>query len=117
VDKEKMLLLISEAMDKGASINIHVPQYRHDENWRKVTKVEASDFINRFNELVDGEIGHDLHEKIGVENLIVDNGQIRVVATYFPSKGELVKDLTQKIEMLNQKVVYLQEDSGGDKIA
>jgi hypothetical protein len=92
MDKEKVLQLISEAIDKGASISVHVGQYNQGQEWPwdKHTKEDAEAFINRFQEAIGGgEIRHDSNEF--ADGLTVFTDKIRGVFSYFPYMQEDVK--------------------------
>lgn len=93
MNKEKILQLISIAMDKGAEISIHVPQFNPNQNWEKVSKGEATELISAFNEELEAEVEHNINVEAGCEGLTIDNRKIRVHASYIPFMIEDV-DLT-----------------------
>jgi hypothetical protein len=94
MNKEKVLALISEAMDKGAWVSVHVGQFNQGMAWPwdKHTKEEAESYINRFEEaLGGGEIENNSNEENRLDDFEVEKGKIRAIFSYFPYMEEDVK--------------------------
>jgi hypothetical protein len=92
MNKEKVLQLISEAMDKGASINVHVGQFNQGQEWPwdKHTKEDAEEFITRFQKAIGGgEIEHNSNKYC--DGLTVFTDKIRGTFSYYPYMVEDVK--------------------------
>lgn len=52
MNKEKLMQLVSEALDKGATLNLFIPQYRKTEDWSPVSKEEAFKIATDFAEAI-----------------------------------------------------------------
>ncbi len=92
VKKEQILQLVSEAIDKGAYVRVHVGQYDQTNEWpwEKHTKEQAEDYINRFKEALGAErIEHDSGERC--DSVEVRTNKISVAFSYFPYMEEDIK--------------------------
>lgn len=89
MNKEAVLQLISEAIDKGAYISVHVGQFieKEEGTWGKRNKEEALDFVTRFQEAIGGgEI--ETSSGTAADCVFVDNVQFRGAHSYFPYMEE-----------------------------
>jgi len=83
MNKPQLLELISDAIDKGASISIHLGQY--SKNWEPINAEQALATVEDFAFAIGTEnIDRSSNGEINVNSFVVDNGNFRVTASYIP---------------------------------
>jgi Zn ribbon nucleic-acid-binding protein len=90
MDKEKVLRLISEAIDKGASIGVYVGQYDKGNEWVNHNEEEAQNYIVEFSKAIGGgEVKHEPSEI--ADSFVVSHNNFYVSFSYLPLMEEDVK--------------------------
>lgn len=110
MDKEKLMQLLSEAIDKDASIRIHFSQYHSDEESTPVTKVEAQELIGLFAEAL-GTI--NIEHKVGdphADSFVIKEGDYRVCCSYIPSPEEKMDGKHKRIAQLEKELAELKKE-------
>jgi hypothetical protein len=94
MNKEKLLQLLSDLIDRGASISVYVPQFDKTDQWpwHKVTKEEALQMAERAQDAIDAPVEEEKGE-YGFDHLVVTNEEkdIRFCFSYHPYMVEDVK--------------------------
>lgn len=89
MNKEKLMQMISDAIDNGADITVHVPQFKKTQKWEPVTKEEVEHKAIEMSQLLNREIEQRNSEH--AHAFTVDNGQYRFVYSYIPFMEEDVQ--------------------------
>jgi len=91
MNKEKTLQLISELIDKGANIRVHMTQYDESgETWRKFTKEEAEEMAVSFQKALGAESIEHVEGEL-TNNFTVAVNDITAAFSYYPY---MIDDLT-----------------------
>jgi hypothetical protein len=87
MNKEKLMQLLSEAIDKGSYVSIHMSQFDQSEGkFAPVNQETANDYINRFQEAfgIDKEVTHDTNGHS--HSYSFSTGEYYVACSYVPNK-------------------------------
>jgi hypothetical protein len=110
MNKEKLLRLISDAIDKKASIRIHFSQYHKDQINVPVTNGEANEMIHLFAEALEiSEIEHKVGE-IHADSYLIDNDNFRIVCSYIPNLEGKEANKRKKIAELEKELAKLKSE-------
>jgi hypothetical protein len=109
VNKEKLIQLFSEALDKNVSISLHYSQYQ-GEDLHPVTNKEAYELVTRYAEALGNyNIHQSVRERIA-DDYKIDTGSFRVCCSYIPSDEEKINRKSMRIEELKKELAELEND-------
>lgn len=107
MNKEKLLELISVAVDKKASISIHFSQYHKDGDRNPVTGKEAHEMIHHFAEALSiTDISHNTGQ-IHADDYSINTSDYFIACSYVPSEEEKEDGRRKRIEKLEKELAEL----------
>jgi hypothetical protein len=108
MNKEKLVQLLSEALGKNMSINLHFSQYQYvGKESFPVRKEEAQDLVSRF---ADALGTSNIKNNVGQPNaddFVIDHGKFRVACCYVPTAEEKISGKRKRIEELEKELAEL----------
>jgi hypothetical protein len=91
VNKDKLVQLLSEALDKNCSINIHFSQFHNDGKFTPVTEQEAKETIMKFAEALGTSVIIKNDKQEYADHYLVEDRKFRICCSYIPETNEEVK--------------------------
>ena len=109
MNKEKMVHLLSEALEKNVSISLHFSQFQGEKR-QPVTRQEAEELVTRYAEALEIT---DIQNETGrpyADGFTIDDKGFRVTHSYIPGTEEKIAGKRKRIEELKKELALLKED-------
>jgi hypothetical protein len=109
MNKEKLVQLFSEALEKNVAINLHFSQFQQqgDEKYHPVSKEDAQKLATRFAEAIGtSDIQHNVCQP-SADDFLIDYRNFRVSCCYVPTEEEEISGKRKRIEELEKELAKL----------
>lgn len=108
MNKQKIMELLSEAIDKKANFTIYFGQF-HKDDYTPVTGEEAFDLAHRF---MDALHAPGIKQETGTvaKRYVVEHECFNVGMSYIPSESEELETKRQQIEHLKRELAKLENE-------
>jgi hypothetical protein len=107
MNKEKLMQLLEEGIEKTVSINLHFTQFQ---DGKAVRKEEAQQLINQFSEALGSDsIEHTVNHP-HAESISLFAGKFRITCSYIPTDDEKAEAKRKRIEQLKTELSELEKE-------